>query len=186
MRKFTKDEELEFNISGTSIRGKFLSINENRDIEFEVVSDSSGQKIAGDVITINEYFFCEEIRLRTNVDRKVLDIKESIEDVKSVIKKPKTERIICSAIWYKDFPKPAHTVTNCDHGIVLCGHRHGHIIHQHVTAMGKVQSEMGEYTQGFLTNLNRFVDRKEAAKIHVKNGGKLNYSTKDLYSEDIY
>ena len=29
---------------------------------------------------------------------------------------------------------------------------------------GKRQSEVGKYTQGFLTNLNRFVDREEGQK----------------------
>ncbi len=44
----------------------------------------------------------------------------------------------------------------------------------------------GKSIQGFLTSENRFVDRKEAAKIHVANGGKLNYSDASLYSEDLY
>ena len=46
--------------------------------------------------------------------------------------------------------------------------------------------EMGESVQGFLTDKNRFVDRKEGVEIHVLNGGKLNYSSTDLFSEDLY
>lgn len=98
------------------------------------------------------------------------------------------EKIICAATWYKDQPSAKIQVTNIDRGVVLCGHRHGHIIHQFIALTGKrsVAKEAGDYVQGFLTNKNRFVDRKEAAKIFTDNGGKLNYSKEDLYSEDLY
>ena len=55
-----------------------------------------------------------------------------------------------------------------------------------ITMTGKRQSEAGEEIQGFLTSKNRFVNRKEGAQIHIANGGKLNYSTHTLYSEDLY
>jgi hypothetical protein len=101
------------------------------------------------------------------------------------------ERIICSAIWYKDFLKPIHSVVNVDRGVVLCGHRHAHIIHQHVTLMGKSAIQMGENIQGFLTSKNRFVDRKEGMEIAIANNqliGKSAYKKigQNLYSEDIY
>lgn len=108
---------------------------------------------------------------------------------KKVIK----ERIICSANWYKelklannDIPSDLLRPENCDRGIIFCGLRHAHCLYQMVAMTGKNQWEAGEEVQGFLTNRNRFVDRKEGAKIHVANGGKLNYSTKELYSEDLY
>ncbi len=102
------------------------------------------------------------------------------------------EKILCAAIWYKDQLKPVHTVTNCETGVVLCGHRHAHIIHQHVSLLGKSAFEMGEYVQGFLTNRNRFVDRKEAYKIAFENnqiiGPNKGYSENaiGLTSEDLY
>ena len=41
-------------------------------------------------------------------------------------KKP-IEYILCSAIWFKEFDKPAHTALNIDSGVVLCGQGHAHI-----------------------------------------------------------
>lgn len=99
------------------------------------------------------------------------------------------EYILCAAVWYKDFPLGEHQPKNIDKGIVLCGHRHGCIIQQHVVLMGKRQAEMGSYTQGFLTNKNRFVDRLEALKLalaanQVKDVNNIRKS--GLYSEDLY
>jgi hypothetical protein len=97
------------------------------------------------------------------------------------------EQILCAAIWYKDFPRiDVYSVKNITNGVVLCGWRHPQIIGQVVSLLGKKQYEMGDYVQGFLTNRNRFLDRKEAALLHIENGGTLEYSTDKLYSEDLY
>jgi hypothetical protein len=101
------------------------------------------------------------------------------------------EKIICSAIWYKELPTSTLLPKNISRGIVVCGHRHGHCINvvKMLSGLRTVQiapDGVGETTQGFLTNTNRFVDREEGARIHVSNGGKLNHSSKDLYSEDLY
>jgi hypothetical protein len=48
-----------------------------------------------------------------------------------------------------------------------------------------VEPEVGEYVQGFLTNKNRFVDREEAAKIHMANGNEIDFENR-LFSEDLY
>jgi hypothetical protein len=108
------------------------------------------------------------------------------------------EKIICSAIWYKDLPlinpevlEPrGYRPYNVDKGIVFSGWRHGNCQYQMIAITGKrsVKPEVGEIIQGFLTNKNRFVDRKEGAKIALECGQieKLNYSSKDLYSEDLY
>lgn len=45
---------------------------------------------------------------------------------------------------------------------------------------------MGEYTQGFITSKNRFLDRKEAEKLWIELGNTLQYSTEELFSEDLY
>lgn len=105
-----------------------------------------------------------------------------------------SEKIICSAIWYKELPLVKEEVlrirgfspTNVDRGIVFAGHRHPHCLYQMVAITGKSSYEAGKNISGFLTNLNRFVDREEGAKIHIANGGTLNYSSTDLYSEDLY
>ena len=99
------------------------------------------------------------------------------------------EKIICSAIWYKELPlkKPnmGFRPYNVDEGIVFCGWRHPNCMYQMVAIYGMKNHEVGESIQGFLTSKNRFVDREEGAEIHVRNGGKLNYGNQ-LYSEDIY
>lgn len=95
------------------------------------------------------------------------------------------ERILCAAIWYKDFDAPVHTVENLDKGVVLCGFRHGMVISQCTSLLGKRQFEMGESIQGFLTTKNRFLDRKEAHKLFVENGGVPEFKD-ELYSEDLY
>jgi len=98
------------------------------------------------------------------------------------------ERIICSAIWYKELPTPVHKPKNINIGIVFCGHRHPHCLHQMVAMTGKRDAEAGKNIQGFLTNTNRFVDRIEGAQIALACGQikELNYSSKKLYSEDLY
>lgn len=101
------------------------------------------------------------------------------------------ERILCAAIWYKDIKDaPYLQVTNIDKGVVLCGHRHGHIISQLKALTGLRTTSFGEnasgsFIQGFLTDKNRFIDRKEAHALFIKNGGKPEFGD-ELYSEDLY
>jgi len=101
------------------------------------------------------------------------------------------EKILCAAIWYKELPTQNFLCKNITQGIVVCGLRHGNCIDivKNLSGLRTVKISpdgVGENIQGFLTNKNRFVDRTEGALIHLKNGGKLNYSTKELYSEDLY
>lgn len=85
-------------------------------------------------------------------------------------------------------PTAMYNPVNVFKGVVVCGHRHIHCIHQVLSMTGKRQAESGAYTQGFLTNTNRFVDRVEGAKIALESGQikKLGYSSKELFSEDLY
>lgn len=120
-------------------------------------------------------------------DRKIKRLLLKSEPLSLSNNESQEERIICAAIWYKDFEAPAHTVKNKSKGVVLCGHRHAQIIHQHVRLIGMKQHEMGEHEQGFLTSQNRFVDRVEAMAIAKKAGQLINpHPQKQLYSEDIY
>ena len=99
----------------------------------------------------------------------------------------KKEYILCSAIWYKEVnPRGNHRPINTPRGVVLCGFRHGDIISQVLPLSGERQFKLGEHIQGFLTSTNRFVDRKEGAKIFINCGGTLKYSESKLYSEDLY
>lgn len=107
------------------------------------------------------------------------------------------EKIICAAIWYKEIPLkktiPDVLPKNCDRGLVVSGHRHGQCmwVMGSLTGLRSVMNApdgVGDYVQGFLTSKNRFVDREEAAQIWLKESpnNKLNYSSTELYSEDIY
>lgn len=105
------------------------------------------------------------------------------------------ERVICAAIWYKELPSQRLLPKNVDKGIVVCGHRHGHCIDT-MKSLGTLRTvtfgpdSVGEHEQGFLTNANRFVDRKEAVEIAVKAGqvyrNMLINPNVGLFSEDIY
>ena len=97
-----------------------------------------------------------------------------------------SEKIICYAIHYRDWPvKDSHGPINIDEGIVLCGARHHNIISIYKLLTGKRTN--GDYIQGFITTNRRFVNRLEAAKIALENGqiSKLNWPP-ELYSEDLY
>ena len=54
-----------------------------------------------------------------------------------------------------------------------------------ITGIRSVESEVGDYIQGFLTSKNRFVDREEGARIQIANGHKIDFENR-LFSEDLY
>lgn len=107
------------------------------------------------------------------------------------------EYILCAAIWYKELPliKPellqmrGSAPYNVDKGIVFCGWRHPNCLYQKCAITGLRDAESGENIQGFLTNTNRFVDRKEALII-AKNADQIidleNVRGDRLHSEDLY
>jgi hypothetical protein len=103
------------------------------------------------------------------------------------------EYILCAAIWYKDIeikkemPNESRLPVNCDRGLVFCGYRHHQCMYTMVAVTGlrSVETEVGEYVQGFLTSKNRFVDREEGAEIHRANGHTTEFQYR-LFSEDLY
>lgn len=108
------------------------------------------------------------------------------------------ERIKCAAIWYKHL-KPTHeekleNPSNIEEGLVVLGHRHADIILNVYNLTGLRSSSLGQKAtgpsqQGFVTNLDRFVNREEAALIAVKAGQIKDFNEFDpsrLFSEDIY
>lgn len=103
---------------------------------------------------------------------------------------PDSEYILCSAIWYKDLPTQNLLPTNIEKGIIVCGHRHGHIIAT-VKALAGLRTvklgadSVGETEQGFLTSKNRFVSREEAA-IMAFSIGQIAVEKRTLYSEDVW
>ena len=104
------------------------------------------------------------------------------------------EYIICAAIWYKELKIPdTHNCIsmalprNCNVGIVFCGHRHPHCMYSMISIFGirSVESECGEYIQGFLSSKNKFYNRYESAEI-AYNAGQIPEKIHKLHSEDIY
>lgn len=85
-------------------------------------------------------------------------------------------------------PLDRYLPKNCKTGVVFTGIRHGQCIYTKSAVTGLRDAESGEYTQGFLTNLNRFVDRQEAWDIAEKANQIIMVSGGEgtLYSEDLY
>lgn len=94
-----------------------------------------------------------------------------------------TEYIICSAIWYNDGIKRPHQPKNIHEGIVYGGRRHHNCFIMLNSAFPNYIKK--NHTQGFLTNFDRFVNRKEAADIAYASG-QITHKKEILFSEDLY
>lgn len=96
------------------------------------------------------------------------------------------EYILCAAIWFDDGKKYFYQPYNIEFGLVLCGHRHGCIFQQIGGLIGE-RKNLGIYEkeQGFLTSLNRFVGREQAAKIAFEQN-QIPEPKDTLFSEDLY
>jgi hypothetical protein len=102
------------------------------------------------------------------------------------------EYVICSAIYYSDGKKYEHQPLNIETGFVVLGLRHCNCYVLLSILLGKLYNKtyVGRDGQGFLTNTNRFVDRKEAYLI-AKEANQLLHNLHDesnliLCSEDLY
>ena len=108
------------------------------------------------------------------------------------------EYILCAANYYNDGEKHEHQPKNIPAtGFVICGRRHHNCITSFVMIVGFPYDEKGlrimrTEVQGFITNTDRFVGRKEAFKIaakanqiHGPNKGQ-NENSIGLTSEDLY
>jgi len=107
------------------------------------------------------------------------------------------ERIICAANYYNDGRSHEFEPVNIKIGFVVCGRRHHNCIKTFTLIVGFPYNEIGKSLhkteiQGFLTNTNKFVGRKEAYKIAFEAnqiiGRNKNYPTNEigLTSEDLY
>lgn len=97
------------------------------------------------------------------------------------------QRILCAAIWYNDGFKWEYQPENIQTGFVVMGYRHGNCYSLLIDFL-KLQNkklDAKKVSEGFLTSLNYFVDRKLAAKIAYKSG-QINERKTILYSEDLY
>lgn len=97
-----------------------------------------------------------------------------------------TEKILCSAIHWDDGKEYKHQPKNITRGIVVCGWRHHNcfaILSEITASRGIIRKD--RVIQGFLTNIDRFVDRKEAMKIATVSGIIIKKGS-ILTSEDLY
>lgn len=100
------------------------------------------------------------------------------------------EHIICAANYYDDGTEHVHKPINIKTGFITCGHRHHNCINTFAQIVGFPYSKESQQlqnteVQGFLTNTNRFIDRKEAGKIAFEAGQTKELEI-DLHSEDLY
>ena len=107
------------------------------------------------------------------------------------------EIILCAANWYDDGVIRTFKPKNMSNGFMTCGHRHHNCIQTFAQIVGfpytpEAQKLHNTEMQGFLTNKNRFVDRKEAYKIAFEanqiQGPNKGHSENSigLTSEDLY
>lgn len=75
------------------------------------------------------------------------------------------EYIICSAVYIDDNKEYVHKPKNIKTGFVICGRRHHDCYYILHLMMPNHEYKEERNNQGFLTNTNRFVDRKEAFQI---------------------
>ncbi len=82
------------------------------------------------------------------------------------------EYILCAALHYNDDSFTDEFTTNITKGIVVVGHRHHNCFSTLELILKNFKKfdcdNVDKMTMGFLTNKNRFVDRKEAYKIAIE------------------
>lgn len=102
------------------------------------------------------------------------------------------EFIICSAIWFQDGKVHVHQPKNISSGYVVCGRRHHNCFSIKADIYGECLGDTWEgkrmpHEQGFLTNSDRYVDRK-AGLLIARQAAQLLYEprTDELFSENIF
>jgi hypothetical protein len=93
------------------------------------------------------------------------------------------EYILCASVYYDDKKTREGQPENITSGIVISAWRHAQCYQIIYELFGGLFSD--NLTAGFLTNKNRFVDRKEGAEIAFA-AGQTQRDTKRLQSEDLY
>ncbi len=102
------------------------------------------------------------------------------------------EYILCSAIHYNDGKQYVHQAKNITVGIVVAGRRHHNCITTLSALLGDQYDKKlaGRDVQGFLTNTDRYVTRKQGYVIALR-AGQLLHNMHDkinpiLISEDVW
>lgn len=79
------------------------------------------------------------------------------------------EFVMCAANYYDDGKDHLYQPYNIDKGFVVCGWRHSCCGSTYM-ALNPQAERWDNCQQGFLTNKNRFLTRKEAYKLVLENG----------------
>lgn len=98
------------------------------------------------------------------------------------------EYILCAAVWFDDGINHEDQAIKGNTGYVVCGRRHHNCFHTSAILDPKRSFVKYEADQGFITNLDRFVSRIEAAEIAFLSGQikeRTSHPT-GLFSEDLY
>lgn len=110
------------------------------------------------------------------------------------------EFILCAAIWINDGLKYDEQPVNIDSGFVICGRRHNNCYKTIAILKGNVNTYLRnlnlsdeDYRKqpGFITSLDRFVNRKEGWEIaklnnQIQFGNSDNNDDEILISENLY
>lgn len=128
----------------------------------------------------------------------IAELQNQIKDLQGQVErleqKPE-EYIICAANYYNDENEHIDQAANIAIGFIVCGRRHFNCISTFAKIVGfpytiDAQKIRQTEVQGFLTNTNRFVTRKQALQIATKANQLIHYVKLDsnigLTSEDIY
>ncbi|MBB6003878.1 hypothetical protein [Arcicella rosea] len=101
--------------------------------------------------------------------------------------KSEKEYILCASVWFDDgVVTYHHQPKNIKSGFVVSGRRHHNCFYTVSVFTEDPKSKASKsITQGFLTNTDRFVDRKEAAKIAFE-AGQVPELYEQLISEHLY
>jgi len=91
--------------------------------------------------------------------------------------------ILCAAIWYQTDKKCPLQPDNIKKGYVIAGRRHSNVIGT-ALALGVITATTN-HVQGFLTNDNLFLDRREAAYIAFE-AGQIDSEVTELNSNHLY
>jgi hypothetical protein len=136
----------------------------------------------GLIVQQGEEYFIDQNRPFDNSIRK---IEITTPDLSKIVREY-NEYILCAAIHFDDGKKYRLQPKNIETGLVLCGWRHGCIFPQ-IGGLVKERKDLGifEKSQGFITNFNRYVERKEGGEIAFK-AGQTSELKETLYSEDLY
>jgi hypothetical protein len=88
------------------------------------------------------------------------------------------EFILCASIWVNDGQEHGQQPVNIDTGFVICGRRHSNCyqtikdlkgdVSEYFKSLG-IRNENHREHQGFITSLDRYVDRKEGWVIAKAN-----------------